>query len=400
MRSRTRPLFNDESFSDVKRQKIDSMKRKVQNEDADRITGVEKDEYIDYIISKYAINPVKVATEKAQIDAETFSRDEDPTLLIPVDGNTDILDYKPKAYSIGYAVRGKVKGNELQVELRGSGRRGWTEESLNKEIERATDHIDTYLDRLEAQIENYHEELRNKAERAFKRRREEVREQREMLGSLDVPLRKSDNTPDTFAIEAPEQRETVSLTPPQPSGASASDPAPTVPESTYRNILEVINDVGIGFERSPRLFRDLEEEDLRDHILFALERNFEAGTATGETFNKDGKSDILLRADDGTNVFIAECAIWGGEKYFVRKINQLNRYLTWRDTKAAVIMFVCNQQMGPVRKQIDEGVANHPQFVENVDQPGESWWQYRFHFEDDPDRELNLAVLAFHIPPE
>ena len=183
-------------------------------------------------------------------------------------------------------------------------------------------------------------------------------------------------------------------------GMRESDSAPTVPEFTYQDILEKIHTVGIGYERSPRLFRDLEEEELRDHILIGLENNFKSGTATGETFNKDGKSDILLRADDGTNIFIAECAMWGGEKYFSGKIDQLNRYLTWRDTKAAVIMFVQNQQMEPVCEQIERGVEKHDQFVEMVDQPEESWWQYRFHFEDDPYREFDLAVLAFHIPPK
>lgn len=63
-------------------------------------------------------------------------------------------------------------------------------------------------------------------------------------------------------------------------------------------------------------------------------------------------------------------------------------------------MFVQNKKMGPVREQIESGVEDHEQFVEEVDKPGESWWQYRFHFEDDPNRDLNLAVLAFHIPPE
>jgi len=400
MISRIRPLFHDESFSNIADQKITKMKSEVENEDADKITSSKKEKYVDYIVSKYSINPVEIATEDAQIDADTFSRNEDPTLLVPVAGNTDILYYEPSTISIGYSVRGEVKGDELQIELRGSGRGGWDKESLNNEIDRATDYIETHLDRVKGQIEDYHEELRREAERSFEKRRKEVREQREMLGSLDVPLRKGDDVPDTFSIDAPEYRDKISLTPPESSDLSASDPAPTLPESTYEDILEVINDVGIGFERSPRLFRDLEEEDLRDHVLFTLERNFEPGTTTGETFNKSGKSDILVRASDGTNVFIAECAIWGGEKYFTGKIDQLNGYLTWRDTKAAVIMFVQNQKMEPVRKQIEQGIESNDQFIKKVDQPDESWWQYRFHFENDPDRELDLAVLAFHIPPE
>lgn len=395
-----RPLFNGEKFSNVNREKINSMERSIENEDPDRISGTEKDEYLDYVVSKFSINSIDVTTEDAHIDAETFSKDENPTLLIPVEGNTDILDYRPKTITMGYSIRGKVREGELQIEIRGSGRGGWTKEALNREIEKATDYIDTHIDRLERQLDGYHSELRDKAEKAFEKRRQEVREQREMLGSLDVPLRKSDDTPDTFAIDSPEKTNNIPLNPPEPSGPSANEPAPTVPNSTYQSILEVVNNVGIGFERSLQLFRDLDEEDLRDHILFNLERNFEAGTATGETFNKSGKTDILLRADDGTNVFIAECAIWGGEKYFTEKIDQLNGYLTWRDTKSAVIMFVCNKKMEPVREQIEHGAENHSQFVEKVEQSGESWWQYRFHFEGDPDRELDLAVLAFHLPPE
>lgn len=401
MLNRTRTLFNDEPFRNIRKLNLEKAKTEIQNEDPDRITGVEKEEYIDYIVSEYSIDSVRVATDEAQIDVEDFSRDEDPTLLIPVSGNTDILDYQPKSRTIGYSVKGKVEDGELQIEISGrGGRRGWDEESLNTEIRRATEYIDDKVDSLKSEIEKYHQDLERQVEQEFEKRLNEVQEQREMLGSLNVPLRKNESTPDTFSINGPEKRESISLSPPEPSGPSASDPAPTVAESTYEDVLEVINDVGIGFERSPRLFRDLEEEDLRDFILFALERNFEDGSATGETFNKEGKSDILLRADDGTNVFISECAIWNGEEYFTGKIDQLNRYLTWRDTKAAVLMFVNNQQMEPVRDQIEHGVENHEQFLEKVKQPGESWWQYRFHMENDADREFNLAVMAFHIPPE
>lgn len=123
------------------------------------------------------------------------------------------------------------------------------------------------------------------------------------------------------------------------------------------------------------------------------------GTATGETFNKEGKSDILLRAKDGTNVFVAECTVWKGEQYYSKKIDQLFRYLTWRDSKTAVILFVQNQQMEPVREQIESGAESHDEFAEVIEQPDESWWQYRFCFLNDRNRELNLAVLAYHIPP-
>lgn len=65
------------------------------------------------------------------------------------------------------------------------------------------------------------------------------------------------------------------------------------------------------------------------------------GSATGETFNKKGKTDILLR-HAGNNAFVGECKFWKGEKSFLSTIDQLLGYLTWRDSKTAVIMFVKN----------------------------------------------------------
>ena len=61
-------------------------------------------------------------------------------------------------------------------------------------------------------------------------------------------------------------------------------------------------------ERKPSLYEGKDEEGLRDVFVAMLETRFEGITATGETFNHCGKTDILLKyAEDGTNLFIAEC---------------------------------------------------------------------------------------------
>lgn len=87
--------------------------------------------------------------------------------------------------------------------------------------------------------------------------------------------------------------------------------------------------------------------------------NFESGTATAETFNKEGKTDILLKAADRTNVFVAECAIWSGKSDFQDKIDQLFGYLTWTDSKAAVVLFVDRQEMETIAGRIEEGVEEY-----------------------------------------
>ena len=83
-----------------------------------------------------------------------------------------------------------------------------------------------------------------------------------------------------------------------------------------------------GIERSPRAFAGMKEEDLRLLLLVPLNGHFE-GQATGETFNGEGKTDILIR-ERNKNIFIAECKFWHGAKSFTEAIDQLQRYTTWR----------------------------------------------------------------------
>jgi len=90
-------------------------------------------------------------------------------------------------------------------------------------------------------------------------------------------------------------------------------------------------------ERSPSAFKNMQEEDIRQHFLVQLNGQYE-GQATGETFNLEGKTDILIRVE-GKNIFIAECKFWKGPESLKKAIDQLLDYTTWRDTKTAIVVF-------------------------------------------------------------
>ena len=160
---------------------------------------------------------------------------------------------------------------------------------------------------------------------------------------MGVPIKKSGGVSSTFSVPTPATRKQISVEKPVVSESGFS-PEPSLNMNAYNQILQLIHDVGKQFERLPSLYSGKEEEHLRDHFLMMLEPNFE-GSATGETFNKTGKTDILLR-HEGSNVFIAECKFWKGKKVFLDTISQLLGYLTWRDSKASVIMFVPNKDEG------------------------------------------------------
>jgi hypothetical protein len=149
-------------------------------------------------------------------------------------------------------------------------------------------------------------------------------------------------------------------------------------------------------EQSPKAFDKMGEEDLRTQFLVQLNGQYE-GRATGETFNFQGKTDILIREGD-RNVFIAECKFWGGEKQFLETIDQLLSYLSWRDTKTAIVVFNRNANFSDVLSKIAEAVPKHKNYKRTVGKPNESSFRYIFHQPGDPNRELTVSVLAFDVP--
>jgi hypothetical protein len=164
------------------------------------------------------------------------------------------------------------------------------------------------------------------------------------------------------------------------------------------SILQVIHNIGKQFERLPSTYANKGEEDLRDHFLLFLEPLFR-GSATGETFNKSGKTDILLRAD-GKNIFIAECKFWRGEKGLSETVNQLLRYLTWRDTNASAIIFVRNKSFSLVLTALEEAMPKHSNYLRTIGKRDEMWLEYELHINEDRNRAMRLTILLFHIPQD
>ena len=164
----------------------------------------------------------------------------------------------------------------------------------------------------------------------------------------------------------------------------------------YEKILNCIHLIGRMFERLPSTYAKKEEEHLRDHILITLGAAI-IGSTTGETFNKRGKTDILVRGHGG-NEFVGECKFWRGNETYQAAITQLLSYLSWRDNKAAIILFVPNKEFSSVLEKIRTNTPSHPNFLRQVSEQEDTWLSYEFRSNEDPDRIVNVAVMAYHIP--
>jgi hypothetical protein len=167
-------------------------------------------------------------------------------------------------------------------------------------------------------------------------------------------------------------------------------------EANYKHILNVIDNMTVVMERSPSAFAKMGEEDIRQHYLVQLNGQFE-GQATGETFNYHGKTDILIRVD-GRNIFIAECKFWRGDKQFVETVDQILSYLSWRDNKAAIVLFNRNKDFSQVLTKIKEALASHPHRKHGPKIESETRFRYVFGNPTDHSREIILTVLAFDVP--
>ncbi len=174
--------------------------------------------------------------------------------------------------------------------------------------------------------------------------------------ALGIPLRRTANAPQTFAVPVIPKKLVVK----PPSSEAVHKTDPTLDDQTYQHILSIIHDAGVGMERLPSTYANKQEEDLRDYLLIPLCTHYQY--STGETFNKKGKTDILIR-HEGANVFFGECKFWKGIKAFHETIDQILGCLTWRDSKAAIVCFINNKELNPVLKQIATGAPQHLCFV-------------------------------------
>src|SRR4029077_4013519 len=114
-------------------------------------------------------------------------------------------------------------------------------------------------------------------------------------------------------------------------------------------------------------------------------------------FNAAGKTDILIREQD-RNIFIAECKFWRGPKSITDAIEQLLSYLTWRDTKAALIVFNRNRDFSNVLKAMKETIEANPHKKRGPVIESETRFRYVFGNPTDAAREITLTVLAFDLP--
>lgn len=172
----------------------------------------------------------------------------------------------------------------------------------------------------------------------------------------------------------------------------------TISDKGYSEIIKRINSFGKNLEKYKNLYDKFDEEGFRDFFLPHLNSISVKHTATGETFNKIGKTDILIQDENGNNIFIAECKLWKGEAAFLQAIDQLlSRYVTWRDEKVAIIIFNKDvKSFTGVISTSTSAITKHPLFNSYEGQRFPTSYSYTFRHPDDEKRIIKLELILFN----
>lgn len=318
------------------------------------------------------------------------------TFRVPYSGPTEVLQLRASTSSFNPPRASVANGHvsvsrDVPADVMERDREGIVA-SLRAEITK----IDTFLGYSRNDIAVANEQLRDGVRRAAQTRHTKVLADRDTEAILGVPLHRDQEAAKTYRVQPVTRRRITPTRRPQQQESFTPEPAITTED--FAHIISDIVATTRMFERLAVTYTDQREERLRDQILTALHGIY--GAATGETFSKRGKTDIYLPWGNDGAVFLAECKWWTGPKNFAEHDlpQLLDRYITWRDTHAAIVLFIRNKDATAVIAEAEKLVRAHPRYLRDAN-PINGTPVVVLHKDGDPDREITLALVTVAIHP-
>jgi hypothetical protein len=400
-------LFNQQDASSTFDHYLHELETEINSKGNDYILNVDVEQWKQYFIDKYDFTPLTVYPDKATFNfagkgkakREQFGREYEIEtyrfdVKVPFTGWSFLFMLRPSTRTINHPQVDTPSGDSGNVSA------SFTlfeqnERQFEYEKQRLIDAICINVPNINRDLAAFKAQVINTFNATYSQKKQKVLSENSFFEKLNLKVETS--TDKIFKVPVVEKKKI-----PEPIVDKKTEKKysenPTLPDDFYNDVLDVIYTFFKSVEKKPSTYQTKDEEGLRDYVLPTLETRYNNLTVTGETFNKGGKTDILLRYKDGTNLFVAECKFWKGEAILHETINQLfDRYLTWRDSKVAIIFFVTNKEFSKVLATIQESVKKHPYFFRENGVRGESSFSYLFHFPTDKGKYVFTEIMAFHF---
>jgi hypothetical protein len=384
----------------------EALENELNSIDGNRLLNTSEEDLVKYFIDKYYFDVPEINEDEILIEQHEVNIDvsQDPlcviydrskpfyvkgtkvTFYIPFNGDECFFQICPNSFTLtvyrGYISDKKLICSISDVEL--------NPEKIKSQMGQYLQNIKGYLETQKNDSIKYNQTLEGTIRGKIKDRKDKLIKDRNLVMGLGFKLKESD----TMTYTAPEVKRRILQLP--NASKQPYKPEPVLRDDDYENILNILDNMTKVMERSPKVFSEIDEESLRTHFLVQLNGHYD-GEATGETFNYNGKTDILIRSN-GKNIFIAECKYWKGEKKYLETIDQILSYASWRDTKVAILVFNRNKNFTEVLKTIEACTKRHKNFKKERGIVGETRFKYVFANREDANRELLITVMVFDIP--
>ena len=295
----------------------ESQRRTLQSEidaiDGNRLLNTSVDDLCDFFKEKFRIDIPELHEDQIVAEQREIQIDvsQDPmrgvrygvrphyvagTLVevtVPFSGESEAFRIQPTMSSTA-PPKGEIRDSMLVIKVQGT---ELVPQQVGAKIDRTIGEIKQHLDWLRNDARGFNEQIRRLANERINWRRQKLLADQNLVASLGFPLKERADAPRTYS--APNVRRRIAPTMPRASTAPYK-PEPVLSADDYEHILSVMTNMALVMERSPSAFAAMDEEALRSHFLVQLNGHYE-GQASGETFNYEGKTDILIRAE-GRNI--------------------------------------------------------------------------------------------------
>lgn len=398
--------FGEISSFDFIRQLNEKIRIEIEDKGKEYILGVDEEEFKAYLIEYFTLEPLSIDYSSETIDEPIVSKEW-------VEGRFHHDRYQTEVFN--FTIRYKFTGSSILFRVQPS---SWTMTTAKiyvndqnstvsfsfklykkdpEEFKRTKSDFErrafSNLENTNQDATSWMQSLPSTVNTLFQQQKNKYLQENDFFTAINVKVNKDT----TSVFTAPTIKKKII---PQPTISKHKEfsSEPMMAKEMYDDILKVIYDLGKSMEKKPSTYKDKDEEGIRDQFLLVLETRYDSTTASGETFNRGGKTDIILKyAKDGSNLFVAECKFWHGASEFHKAISQLfDRYLTWRDSKAALMLFVTNKDFTNVIDTIKKETPNHPYFLKSIGTRGETSFSFHFHLPQDKDKVVFLEIIAFH----
>src|ERR1700722_9153866 len=398
------PFQSGDTFSTL-RQLIETVTREIEALANDYVLKPSVTELEAFFVGKVTVDPLRVDPSTRYIESQRgtsvdvgndfrrglFSGERSQVrgtalvVALPFSGDAQLWRLQPSSYGIsGYpdieVVGGLVKFVSSFADDAAN------PNQIKTQIDQAVTSLANGAASVARDVEQHNSTAPAQIRAVLERKRSKAQSVLGAVAALGIPMKARDGAT-TFEIPAKRKQLPVSC----PAVTQAPfEPEPVLAQAEFDNILRIIRNMSLVMERSPGTFASINEEAIRTIFLLHLNGTYD-GAASGETFNAEGKTDILIRVNN-SNVFIAECKFWRGPKSFDEAMEQLLGYLSWRDSKCALLIFNKTQDSSAVRQKMHEVMTARIEYRKRL--PGsDAEPRYILVKASDPGREIQVCTM-------